>query len=554
MPETIEVEIREGSKTSAILARDQITIAGVKAGADGAPGTPGADGMTVILTNEAHTLPTQTDGTVDYFGSGTGVSVYEGLNKLTSDGVGTGVGKYKVTAVGTSITVGGSANFGGDRLFTDHSKMTDNTAKITYTITGRTLLNGKSFTFIKEQTFAKSLQGDTGPTGPRGFQGPEPDVSQFLTTTTTISGGKITTGRLVSGDFAMPVSAQSLASGTGAGLTEEEMTATDVTSSSTLWDTYSFAGMGINLDAGAINAKNFYIDPDGNAKFRGDMDIEGGATIAGGLASTIFDFELDPSDAPILDENGYRQLRFKPEVKFGDQRFDDFRTDFRTIAESYAGRYDDVTYDNDNGATISEAPSDKDSGFTPTFTASHTYIKRNDTQIEVGDLVKLDENNELVKASSAQDTAIVGILWQGLDFTIKDSPLDKFLPNGKDTSEKPHHYRDSLGNKIPVTDRDIKTIWRVASIGDSREGRLTGMKVCDQNGLVLVGDLVCSSDTPGYVMKQPTEWVIIGFEDGTPQYEERQTITSYTVGKCMEDCAFDAEGKAEGVYGYLYCG
>ena len=169
-------------------------------------------------------------------------------------------------------------------------------------------------------------------------------------------------------------------------------------------------------------------------------------------------------------------------------------------------------------------------------------------------LVKLDANNELVKASSAQDTAIVGILWQGLDFTIKESPLDKFLPDGKDTSEKPHHYRDSLGNKIPVDDRDIKTIWRVASIGDSREGGLTGMKVCDQNGLVLIGDLVCSSDTPGYVMKQPTEWVIIGFEDGTPQYEERQTITSYTVGKCMEDCAFDTEGKSEGVYGYLYCG
>ena len=386
----------------------------------------------------------------------------------------------------------------------------------------------------------RGTKGDTGATGP---QGPIPDTNQFLTTTTTVSGGKVTTGRLVSGDFAMPVSAAN------------SNTATSVTSSSTLWDTYSFAGMGINLDQGAINAKNFYIDPDGNAKFRGDMDIEGGATIAGGLASTIFDFELDPSDVPVLDDNGYRQLRFKPEVKFGNTKFDDFRTDFQTIASSYAGRYDDVTYDNSSGATISEAPGKGDEGFSQTgFTASHMYIKRNDIQIEIGDLVKLDENNELVKASSAQDTAIVGILWQGLDFTIKESPLDKFLPNGKDTSEKPHHYRDSLGNKIPVDDRDIKTLWRVASIGDSREGGLTGMKVCYQNGLVLAGDLVCSSDTPGYVMKQPTEWVIIGFEDGTPQYEERQTITSYTVGKCMEDCAFDTEGKSEGVYGYLYCG
>ena len=380
-------------------------------------------------------------------------------------------------------------------------------------------------TGAKGDTGTKGDTGATGPTGPAGPQGPAPDTSTFLTTSTEIDGGKITTGVIKNGNF----------------------------SGVTGWDDYTSLGMGINLDNGAINAKNFYIDPAGNAKFRGDMDIEGGATIAGGLASTIFDFELDLSDAPVLDENGYRKLRFKPEVKFGDTLFSDFRTDFQTIAGDYANRYDDVTYESGSGATISESPGDK-GGPTPTFTASHTYIKRNDIQIEVGDLVKLDENNELVKASSAQDTAIVGILWQGLDFTIKESPLDKFLPNGKDTSEKPHHYRDSLGNKIPVDDRDIKTIWRVASIGDSREGGLTGMKVCDQNGLVLIGDLVCSSDTPGYVMKQPTEWVIIGFEDGTPQYEERQTITSYTVGKCMEDCAFDTEGKAEGVYGYLYCG
>ena len=121
-------------------------------------------------------------------------------------------------------------------------------------------------------------------------------------------------------------------------------------------------------------------------------------------------------------------------------------------------------------------------------------------------------------------------------------------------SKKPHHYRDSLGNKIPPAARDNKGIWRVASIGDSREGTLTGMKVCDQNGLILKGDLVCSSDTPGYVMKQPVEYAIVGFENELPIYEERQIINSFTVGKCMEDCAFDTEGKGTGIYGYLYCG
>jgi hypothetical protein len=311
------------------------------------------------------------------------------------------------------------------------------------------------------------------------------------------------------------------------------------------WNTYSNKGMGINLDKGAINAKNFYIDSDGNAKFRGDMDIEGNATIGGELASNLFavDPETTNTDGVFIP----RKLKFKDDVYFGSTQFNAFTADFSTIAGDYANRFDDLEWDDgDNGYNNDE--------ITRGVTLSHNYIKRNDTQIEVGDLVKLNESNELVRASSAQDNTIVGILWRDIDFTIKESPLDKFLPNGKDTSEKPHHYKDSLGNKIPVVDRDIKTLWRVASIGDSREGTLTGMKVCDQNGLILTGDLVCSSDTPGYVMKQPVDYVIVGFENEVPIYEERQTINSFTVGKCMEDCAFDTEGKAEGIYGYLYCG
>ena len=528
MPQTIEVEIREGNGTAPILARDQITMAGLQSSKDG------EDAISIIMSNESHTLPALAGsgsgsgagvgfGTVNYIGSGTRLQVYEGVNELqysaTTNQSGLTNGQYMITRSGSGITPGNTYISGKTVGVADHTNILYKSAYVDYNIIVKRS-NGATFPFTKQQTLSVSAEGKTGATGP---QGPDPDTSTFLTTSTVISGGKITTGVIKNANF----------SGVAG------------------WDDYTSLGMGINLDNGAINAKNFYIDPSGNAKFRGDMDIEGGATIAGGLASSIFDIELDSNDDPLFGDDGYKLLRFKPEVKFGDNKFSDFRNDFQTIAGNYANRYEDVTYDSGSGATISDSPKMLD----PIgFTASHMYIKRNDMQIEVGDLVKLDENNELVKASSVQDTAIVGILWQGLDFTIKESPLDKFLPNGKDTSEKPHHYRDSLGNKIPVDDRDIKTIWRVASIGDSREGGLTGMKVCDQNGLVLIGDLVCSSDTPGYVMKQPTEWVIIGFEDGTPQYEERQTITSYTVGKCMEDCAFDTEGKSEGVYGYLYCG
>ena len=83
---------------------------------------------------------------------------------------------------------------------------------------------------------------------------------------------------------------------------------------------------------------------------------------------------------------------------------------------------------------------------------------------------------------------------------------------------------------------------------------LTGFKICNQGGLVSKGDLLCTSDTAGYLMKQPSEYVITSFSASVPQYEERQNINSFTVGKVMESCSFDESGKVEGVYGYLYCG
>jgi predicted nucleic acid-binding Zn-ribbon protein len=337
-----------------------------------------------------------------------------------------------------------------------------------------------------------------GTDGAQGPQGPAPDTSQFLTTSTTIDGGKITTGIIKNGNFA---------------------------AASPNWDTYSTTGFGINLDLGAINSKNFYIDPAGNAKFRGDIDSDG-ATIKGSPMTDLFTVEsaLDEFDV-------YRPiLKMRGDAYIGSQRFSNYAEDLSSLGQNFGTFRDE--YNNSKEQLIQT-------------TLSHVYIKRNDSLIETGDLVKLDENNELVKAASVKDTAIVGILWEEANFSITP-----------DTSEKPHHYRDSFGNKIPVNDRDQKSIWRVASIGDSVDvdSGLQGMKVCNQNGPVLKGDLLCSSDIPGYAMKQPVEYVITGFDNGTPQYEERQTINSFTLGKCMEDCAFDSEGKATGIYGYLYCG
>ena len=542
MPDKIEVQIREGGTTGTVLARDQITMSGIKPGTNGTngrdgvdgvngrdgvdgvngiDGAPGTDGMTVILSNEAHTLPTTSAGVVTYTGSGTTIRLYEGATELIYDGSGTSASRWTLTRTGSSITPGSITDSGNYATIGDHNNMTANTASITYTISGKRA-NGASFSFTKTQSFAKSIQGATGP------QGPAPDTSQFLTTSTTIDGGKITTGIIKNGNFP--------ANHTSA------------------WNTYSTAGMGINLDLGAINAKNFYIAPDGTAAFKGDIDITSGATVGGSPMNDFF--EVDIVEDPEL---GARQmLKMRNDAYIGTTRFGAFKTDFESTKTNFIQYQQDFElladdYVNYRGGTD---PREQPYGEAIATTLSHQYTKRNDVILEVGDLVKLDGNNELVKASSAKDPAIVGILWQEVDFSIQESPLDRFLINGKDTSEKDYQYRDSFGNKIPLADRNQKSIWRVASLGDSFDAKtgLQGIKVCNQNGPVLKGDLLCSSDVPGYAMKQPVEYVIIGFDNGTPQYEERQTINSFTLGKCMEDCTFDSEGKATGIYGYLYCG
>ena len=175
------------------------------------------------------------------------------------------------------------------------------------------------------------------------------------------------------------------------------------------------------------------------------------------------------------------------------------------------------------------------------FTSGHQYVKVNNVSIEMGDLVKLDSNNQIIKTTSSKDTEVIGILW-------------KTFPSGSS-----YEYQDSMGIELPENERDTKTIWKTASIGDSYESgstsTLPGFKVCNQGGDVSRGDLLCSSDTVGYLMKQPSEYVVTSFDgDNNPQYEERQSQCSYTVAKSMEVVTFDDDGRAEGIYGYLYCG
>lgn len=488
-------------------------------GTNGIPGTPGADGVSTYF----HVAYADTSSGGGFSQSPTG-KIYIGTYvDSTSEDAPSGSSLWKWQLVkgadGTNGENGipGTNGVNGQTTYLHVAYATNSTGTTGFSTTdsvGKTYLGTYTdFTLADSTnpalytwTLIKGADGAQGATGP---QGPAPDTSQYLTTSTTIDGGKITTGIIKNGDFVV---------------------------ANSNWDTYSTSGMGINLDKGAINSKNFYIDQAGNAKFRGDIDITSGATVGGTQMGDFFEVADDPdSVAP------RKFLRMKSDAYIGTTKFSKFKYDVDVIADDYV----------QNVATT-----DPRIPVRAVTTLPHQYIKRNDVALEIGDLVKLDENNELVKASSAKDSSIVGILWDVVDFTIKESPLDRFLINGKDTSEKPHHYRDSFGNKLSVEDRDQKSIWRVAALGDSidSDSGLQGMKVCNQNGPVLKGDLLCSSNVPGYAMKQPVEYVIIGFDNGAPQYEERQTINSFTLGKCMEDCVFDSEGKATGIYGYIYCG
>ena len=493
---------------------------------DGAPGKDGADGDSAY---NAWLAAGNTGNTTDFLNSlvgqdGTdgsdGIEGAQGANGQTTytwiryadsgDGI---IGFFNSPA-----EKGINKPYIGFAFNKTTSVESENPADYTWSL----IKGNKGDTGSQGSTGVKGSQGAAGAKGDAGAQGAAgvvPDLSDYVQTTTTIYGGTIETGILKSGHFAIEMK------------NSNDETVTDLKDAA--WDGYAIqdpnattnVGMGINLSKGAINAKNFYLDPDGNAKFRGDLDLAGNVTVGGSVMADFF--------AISNEGNSNGKLIMRNDSYLGDVKVSDFKNDV-----SYKSDDDELT----------------EPGGPRTATLSHTHIKRNDVLIEVGDLVKLDYNNELIKASSSKDTGIVGILWEEIDYSIKPSVADKYVSTPRVFIEQDHHYRDSFGNKLQEIDRDSKSLWRVASIGDSVEKDLLGMKVCNQNGPVLVGDLVCSSDTPGYVMKQPVEYVITNVVDGIPQYELRQIMAPFTVGKCMQNCSFDSNGKVEGIYGYLYCG
>lgn len=94
-----------------------------------------------------------------------------------------------------------------------------------------------------------------------------------------------------------------------------------------------------------------------------------------------------------------------------------------------------------------------------------------------------------------------------------------------------------LGTKSSFGETPEAQLVKVAAVGDNFSGDLRGFLVCNENGPIAAGDLLCTSSVPGHLMKQDDD-----------------ILRAYTVGKAMQDVVFDESGKASGVYGYIYCG
>lgn len=165
-PISIEVEVREGSASGTIVARDEVTIYPVKAG---------SDAITAAISNEAHVLPADSAGTVtSYAGSGTNIEVLQGTTKLTFE-TGTGFpttnGRFRVAIAAQSITAGTVSGSGTTAANVGNaSAMSADTATLTFTINIRNS-NGVNSTLTKKQVFTKSKQGQQGDQGIPGTPG-----------------------------------------------------------------------------------------------------------------------------------------------------------------------------------------------------------------------------------------------------------------------------------------------------------------------------------------------------------------------------------------------
>lgn len=164
-------------------------------GDTGATGATGTDAITILLSNEAHTLPASYDGIVSsYLGSGTEVRVYEGTTQLLANAAGNG--KFTLGVItqnpGSTIVPGNRTYDGYVGRVGDHSSMVVGTDSVVLTIPVTvTRLNGTVTTVYKTQTVTKSKAGTPGIDGKDGAGGPSVVVTASRATAFTSTDGNI---------------------------------------------------------------------------------------------------------------------------------------------------------------------------------------------------------------------------------------------------------------------------------------------------------------------------------------------------------------------------
>lgn len=143
-------------------------------GDTGATGPTGANAITVVVSNESHSVPCDLNGApTSYAGSGSDIYVYDNgtaLTYVTGSGTPAGTSQFTVVAgTGGGILSGAISAGTGKAVVAPSSGMTSGlattSATITYTIVAKKA-DGAAVTVTKVRSFSKSIAGATGAAGP----------------------------------------------------------------------------------------------------------------------------------------------------------------------------------------------------------------------------------------------------------------------------------------------------------------------------------------------------------------------------------------------------
>ena len=153
------------------------------------------------------------------------------------------------------------------------------------------------------------------------------------------------------------------------------------------------------------------------------------------------------------------------------------------------------------------------------FTAGHVYEAGEAlTDADKGCALVLKSDQKVYKSTIAKDKKIIGFM------------------------------SEIIKARLSVNNNEVDNAVHVISVGDSYEWKkesehaefeqcVEGVKVCNQNGDIEVGDLLCTSDTPGCFMKQDDD-----------------IIRSSTAARAMQDVSFGSESVKDKVYCVMMCG